>query len=233
MSPVLRIENLKAGYGPITALFGIGLELRRGETLALIGANGAGKSTLLRTITGLIKPGTGQVFFDGKPISGGHPHEIARMGIAMVPEGRRLFPSLTVEENVLMGGCAGRSGPWSLGRVYQLFPALLERRHSLANMLSGGQQQMVAIGRALMANPRLLLLDELSLGLAPIVVRDIYKTLELISETDVSMIIVEQDINQAIQASNRFLCMREGEVVLAGTRETADRASIVHAYFGD
>lgn len=228
----LEISGLRAGYGPIAALFGIDLHLEEGETLALIGANGAGKSTLLRTITGLITPSRGQLHFDGRALAGLAPHVIARLGIAMVPEGRRLFPSLTVEENILMGTCTGRSGPWSLARVYELFPVLQERRRHLGTMLSGGQQQMVAIGRALMANPRLLLCDELSLGLAPIIVRDIYQTLETVSASGVSLIVVEQDINRAIAASDRFLCLREGAIVLSGTQASADRKQIAQAYFG-
>lgn len=229
---MLKIEQLKSGYGPITALFGVDLEVKPGETLALIGANGAGKSTLLRTITGLLQPSAGEVVFEGRRLNRCRPHQIARMGVAMVPEGRRLFPTLTVEENILMGTCTGRTGSWNLETVYELFPALRERRHSLATVLSGGQQQMAAIARALMANPRLLLLDELSLGLAPIVVQGIYQTLEQVAATEVSMIIVEQDIRQAIQASDRFLCLREGAVVLAGTRAEADRDAIGQAYFG-
>jgi branched-chain amino acid transport system ATP-binding protein len=228
----LEISGLRAGYGPIAALFGIDLQLQEGETLALIGANGAGKSTLLRTITGLITPSQGQVHFEGRALAGLAPHVIAKLGIAMVPEGRRLFPSLTVEENILMGTCTGRSGPWSLVKVYELFPVLQERRLHLGTMLSGGQQQMVAIGRALMANPRLLLCDELSLGLAPIIVRDIYQTLATVSASGVSLIVVEQDINRAIAASDRFLCLREGAIVLAGTQASADRKQIAQAYFG-
>jgi len=229
---VLEIHRLQAGYGPITALFGIDLRLDEGETLALIGANGAGKSTLLRTVTGLIAPSQGEVRFAGRSLAGLAPHLIAKLGIAMVPEGRRLFASLTVEENILMGSCAARSGHWTLQRVYELFPVLQERRLHLGTMLSGGQQQMVAIGRALMANPRLLLCDELSLGLAPIIVRDIYQTLKAVSASGVSLILVEQDINRAIAASDRFLCIREGVVVLSGTRASADRKQIAQAYFG-
>ncbi len=230
---LLKIQELHAGYGPITALFGVSLAVEEGETLALIGANGAGKTTLLRTITGLIAPHEGLIDYEGQSIGGEAPHDIATRGIAMVPEGRRLFPSLTVEENILMGTCAGRKGPWSLDKVYELFPILKERSSHLGTMLSGGQQQMVAVSRALMSNPRLLLCDELSLGLAPIIVQDIYKTLEQVSASGVSLIVVEQDINQAIKSSDSFLCMREGEIVLKGTKENADRAEIAHAYFGN
>ncbi len=229
---LLKVQELHAGYGPITALFGVSLEIEEGETLALIGANGAGKTTLLRTITGLIVPNEGVIDFEGQSIGGLEAHVIASRGIAMVPEGRRLFPSLTVEENILMGTCSERKGPWNINKIYDLFPILKERRTHLGTMLSGGQQQMVAVSRALMSNPRLLLCDELSLGLAPIIVQDIYKTLESVSATGVSLIVVEQDINQAIKSSDSFLCMREGEIVLKGTRESANRTEIAHAYFG-
>ena len=230
---LLKINELHAGYGPITALFGVSLSVDEGQTLALIGANGAGKTTLLRAISGLIKPNVGLIDYEGRSIGGRDPHEIAAHGISMVPEGRRLFPSLTVEENILMGACSRRKGPWTLDKVYDLFPMLKDRRSLLSTMLSGGQQQMVAVGRALMSNPRLLLCDELSLGLAPIIVQDIYKTLQSVSATGVSLIVVEQDINQAINSSDNFLCLRKGEMVLKGTKEKADRAEIAHAYFGD
>jgi branched-chain amino acid transport system ATP-binding protein len=230
---LLEIKDLKAGYGPITALFGINLTLNEGDTLALIGANGAGKTTLLRVVTGLIVPNYGVIQYKDKNIGGCAPHKIASMGISMVPEGRRLFSSLTVEENLIMGACTNRKGDWTLEKVYKLFPILKNFRNRMASILSGGQQQMVAVGRALMANPRLLLCDELSLGLAPVIVKDIYKTLETVTKSGVSLIIVEQDINQAIASSDNFLCMREGEIVLSGTKESADRAEIAQAYFGN
>ncbi len=229
---LLEVENVKSGYGPITALFGVSLTLNKGETLALIGANGAGKTTLLRTLTGLNPVSEGRVTYDGQDISSLEAHQIAARGITMVPEGRRLFPSLSVEENILMGRCSGRDGPWELEKIYDLFPILRERRNHLGTMLSGGQQQMVAVGRALMSNPQVLLCDELSLGLAPIIVQDIYKTLQVVAETGVSLIIVEQDIRQAIASCDEFMCMRDGIVVLKGTKDTADRAEIAQAYFG-
>jgi branched-chain amino acid transport system ATP-binding protein len=230
--PLLDVRGLQAGYGPIRALFGVDLALEAGRTLALIGANGAGKSTLLRAITGLTPPGAGSVRFDGQSIGGLPPHRVARLGLALVPEGRRLFASLTVEENLRMGACTGRAGCWDLAAVYALFPDLQARRAHGATMLSGGQQQMVAIGRALMGNPRLLLCDELSLGLAPVVVRGLYAALARVAAQGVALIVVEQDIAQAIAASDAWLCLREGEVVLGGTRETADRRAIADAYFG-
>ena len=229
---LLELKGLKAGYGEIKALFGIDLVLHQGSTLALIGANGAGKTTLLRCITGLIQPDDVHILYDGKDIVGCKPHHIAAMGIAMVPEGRRLFPSLTVEENLLMGTCNNRKQEWTLDKVYDLFPILKGFRKRMGTALSGGQQQMVAVGRALMSNPKMLLCDELSLGLAPVVIKDIYKTLETVTKSGLSLIIVEQDINQAITASDHFLCIREGKIVLSGTRDTADRHLIAKAYFG-
>lgn len=230
--PLLELAGVEAGYGPIRALFGVDLSLDAGRTLALIGANGAGKSTLLRAIAGLTPPSAGTVRFEGVDIAGLPAHTIAARGIAMVPEGRRLFASLTVEENLLMGTCTGRTGAWTLGRVYALFPDLMTRRHTGASMLSGGQQQMVAVGRALMANPRVLLCDELSLGLAPVVVRGLYAALAQVAAQGVAIVVVEQDIGQAIAASDAWLCLREGEVVLAGVRASADRGAIAQAYFG-
>lgn len=230
---LLDIKDLTAGYGEINALFGIDLTLEEGATLALIGANGSGKTTLLRCITGLIKPHKGRIDYENNSIVGSAPHHIAAMGISMVPEGRRLFPSLTVEENLLMGKCNDREENWTLERIYDLFPALKGLRNRMSTALSGGQQQMVAVGRALMANPKLLLCDELSLGLAPVVVKDIYQTLEQVTKTGLSLIIVEQDINQAIAVSDTFLCIREGKIVLSGTPESADRKEIAKAYFGN
>jgi branched-chain amino acid transport system ATP-binding protein len=230
--PLLELDGVEAGYGAIRALFGVSLALEAGRTLALIGANGAGKSTLLRAIAGLTPASGGRVRFDGEDLTGLRAHAIAVRGIALVPEGRRLFASLTVQENLLMGASAGRAGPWSLQAVYALFPDLVERRRHGATMLSGGQQQMVAIGRALMANPRVLLCDELSLGLAPVVVRGLYAALAQVSAQGVALVVVEQDIGQALAASDDWLCLREGEVVLAGTRAQADRGAIARAYFG-
>ena len=175
--PLLEVRAIDAFYGDFQALFGVSLRVNAGEVVAVIGANGAGKSTLLKSIAGLMRPRRGDILFDGKAIGGAPAFEVVARGIALVPEGRRLFPSLTVEENLMIGGQSRRPGPWTLDRVYELFPVLAERRHLPAPSLSGGQQQMAAIGRALMSNPRLLLCDEISLGLAPIVVRDIYARL--------------------------------------------------------
>jgi branched-chain amino acid transport system ATP-binding protein len=230
---LLSTHALEARYGDFQALFGVDFEIRAGEVVAVIGANGAGKSTLLKTITGLLRAPGAAVRLDGEPIGGLRPGEIARRGIAMVPEGRRLFPSLSVEENLRMGLRSGRRGPWHLDAVYSLFPMLRERRAHPATWLSGGQQQMVAIGRALMANPRVLMCDEISLGLAPVVVNEIYDILPSIVAGGLTMVVVEQDVGLARQVSNRLYCLQEGRVTLAGISSEVTREEISRAYFGD
>jgi len=229
---LLEIRGLDAFYGDFQVLFGVDLAIEVGEIVALIGANGAGKSTLLKTVCGLLGARGDAVRWDGAPIGGLRAGEIVRRGIAMVPEGRRLFSSLTAEENLLMGACARRAGPWNLAAVYGLFPALAARRHAPAGTLSGGEQQMVAIGRALMSNPRLLLCDELSLGLAPVVVKQIYDALPAISAGGMTLVIVEQDVAAAQQASGRLYCLQEGRVTLGGASQSLSRAQISQAYFG-
>ena len=229
---LLQTQNLSAFYGDFQALFGIDLQVEEGETVAVIGANGAGKTTLLRAIAGALETAPEAVIFGGQPIGHKTPHEIVRLGIAMVPEGRRLFPSLSVEENLLLGTHSERSGPWNLKRVYELFPRIFELRRLPAPSLSGGQQQMAAVGRALMSNPRLLLCDELSLGLAPVVIRDIYETLGAITAEGTAIILVEQDINRALDASSRFYCLQEGRLALTAPTKNFDRAAITAAYFG-
>jgi len=230
--PLLRIDGIDAFYGDFQALFGVSLTVEPGQVVAVIGANGAGKSTLLRCISGLMHPRQGEIMFDGEPIGAMRAHAIVRRGIAMVPEGRRLFPSLSVEENLLIGGQSKRPGPWNLARIYELFPVLAERRHQPAPTLSGGQQQMAAIARALMSNPRLLLCDEISLGLAPIIVRDIYAQLPTIVAEGQSLIIVEQDIVQALKAANQVYCLQEGRIALEGEAGSLTRETISAAYFG-
>jgi branched-chain amino acid transport system ATP-binding protein len=229
---ILETRALTAFYGDFQALFGVDLVLRAGELIGLIGANGAGKTTLLRAITGVLPVAAEAVRFRAAPIGGLRTERILRQGIAMVPEGRKLFPSLTVEENLALGAYAGRPGLWSLARVYALFPILAERRHQPATRLSGGQQQMVAIGRALMSNPAVLLCDEISLGLAPAVIADIYAAMPGIRAGGTSLIIVEQDIGQVMRASDRLYCLREGRVVLEGSAAALSRAAIAQAYFG-
>ena len=230
--PLIEVRALDAFYGDFQALFGVSLEVARGEVVAVIGANGAGKSTLLKCIAGAIRSRRDAMLFEGEPIGDQPAHAVVGRGIALVPEGRRLFPSLSVEENLIIGGQLGRPGPWNITRIYELFPMLAERRHMASTSLSGGQQQMVAIGRALMSNPRLLLCDEISLGLAPIVVREVYARLPSIVAEGSSLVIVEQDIVQALRAANRVYCLQEGRVALAGSASTLTREAISAAYFG-
>ena len=229
---LLQATGITAAYGDSQALFGVDLSLDKGEVVALIGANGAGKSTLLKTITGLLPPTAGTLQFDGQSLARIDAADIVKLGIAMVPEGRRLFSSLSVEENLLIGALSARKGSWDLARVFNLFPILQEKRYMPATSLSGGQQQMVAIGRALMSNPRLLLCDELSLGLAPVVIREIYAALPSIMDDGMSLLIVEQDVQLAMQMSSRVMCLQEGKVSLEGKSGELTREQISKAYFG-
>ena len=230
---LLETRGLTAFYGDFQALYGIDLRLEEGETLAIIGANGAGKSTFLKTIAGLLAAAPESVVYAGRPIGGLSAPQIVRLGISLVPEGRRLFPSLSVEENLAIGAYGRQDGGyWSLARIYELFPALAARRHAPSHTLSGGEQQMAAIGRALMANPRVLLCDEVSLGLAPVVIRNIYAALPRIKASGASVILVEQDIVQALQVANRVYCFQEGRMSLAGRPAELSRDQIHTAYFG-
>jgi branched-chain amino acid transport system ATP-binding protein len=229
---LLDVRALDARYGDFQALYGVSMTVEPGEVVAVIGANGAGKSTLLKSIAGVMPARREAMLFEGKPIGDVPAHQRVGRGIALVPEGRRLFSSLSVEENLLIGGQLGRPGPWNLRRIYELFPVLEERRAMPGTSLSGGQQQMVAIGRSLMANPKLLLCDEISLGLAPIVVRDIYARLPAIVREGLSLVIVEQDIVQALAAASRVYCLQEGRVALAGASGALTRDTIAAAYFG-
>jgi branched-chain amino acid transport system ATP-binding protein len=232
MSALLSTSALTAFYGDFQALFGVDFEIGAGEIVAIIGANGAGKSTFLKSVTGLLKARPGSIVFDDSPIGGMAAHDIVGRGIAMVPEGRRLFPSLSVEENLMIGAYRKRAGPWTLDTVYGLFPALKEKRRNPGTALSGGQQQMVAIGRALMSNPKLLICDEISLGLAPIVIKGIYDALPRITQDGLTVIVVEQDVGTAQRVSNRLYCFQEGRVSLQGASGELTRDEISRAYFG-
>lgn len=229
---LLETRGLTAHYGDFQALFGVDFTMDEGETVAVIGANGAGKSTFLRCLTGLHTSAGGQINFDGQPICGIAGDVVHKRGLAMVPEGRRLFPSLTVEENLMVGAAGKRQGPWSLAAVYDLFPDLRAKRNNPGTALSGGQQQMVAIGRALMSNPKLMLCDEISLGLAPKIIKDIYEAVPLISAKGTSILVVEQDVGQALRVADRIYCFMEGRVTLTGTPASLTRAQIANAYFG-
>jgi branched-chain amino acid transport system ATP-binding protein len=230
--PLLEVDRLASFYGDFQALFDVTLAVDEGETMAVIGANGAGKSTLLRTVAGLQERATGTVAFDGRSLDGVPTHRRLGLGIAMVPEGRRIFPSLTVEENLKVGAARGRAGRWEVVTVLELFGALADKRDRPGSLLSGGEQQMLAIGRALMANPRLLLLDEVSLGLAPLVVRRIYETLPEICGAGATVVVVEQDIGRALAAADRVYCLLEGRVALQGRPGELTRQQITDAYFG-
>jgi branched-chain amino acid transport system ATP-binding protein len=231
--PLLEVESVDVFHGDLQAVFGVSLALDAGQVLALIGANGAGKTTLLRAITGLTPPRRGAARLDGREIHGLPAERVAALGIAMVPEGRLLFPALTVEENLLMGGITRHTGPWHLASVYALFPMLRELRARNATQLSGGQQQMVAIGRALMSNPRLLLCDELSLGLAPLVIEEIYRAFARIRASGLAIVLVEQDVARACSVSDQVHCLLKGSTTLAGASGAVSHAQVAAAYFGE
>ena len=229
---LLSIEGLEAGYGQLKAVRGVSLTIEKGETIALVGANGAGKTTLLRTIAGAHRLAAGRIAFKGEDISRKSAHARAALGLALVPEGRRLFARLTVEENLLLARSAGRTGAWTLDAVLEAFPNLKDRRSSLAGTLSGGEQQATAIGRALMMNPELLLLDEVSLGLSPLVVDRLYARLEALQSSGVAMLLVEQDLKRAMATASRAICMLEGLIAIEGLTATLTREEVTEAYFG-
>jgi branched-chain amino acid transport system ATP-binding protein len=229
---LLEVQALDAFYGDFQALFGVTLRVEAGETVALIGANGAGKTTFLKCLVGLIGSRRGEIRFAGEQIGGEPAERISRLGLSLVPEGRLLFPSLTVEENLLMGALNRRPGSWNLARVYELFPMLRERRRQRPDALSGGQQHMVAIGRALMSNPKLLLCDEISLGLAPLVVDQIYQSLGRIRDEGASIVLVEQDVKRAAGAADRVYCLLKGRVTLHGQARSLKLEQLSRAYFG-
>ncbi|WP_421404489.1 ABC transporter ATP-binding protein [Agrobacterium fabrum] len=232
---LLSTRNLNARYGDFQALFSVDFRIAEGEVVTLIGANGAGKSTFLRALMGLLPVGRDMVLFEDQPVGGSAPHHMVQLGIAMVPEGRRLFAGMSVEDNLKVAIDHARKTAektWTLERIYRLFPVLQERRRTQVEKLSGGQQQMVAIGRALLAQPRLLLCDEISLGLAPKVIREIYEVLPEIAGTGTSIVLVEQDVMLAQRASDRLYCMLEGHITLESLSSNVTRADIAQAYFG-
>jgi len=232
MTAQLAVDGLDVRHGLLQAVRQVSFEVAEGETLALVGANGAGKTTLLRAIAGAHRPAGGRVRFDGRDITTLAAHRRVRLGIALVPEGRRLFPNLTVEENLRVATGAGRAGPWTVDRVLEAFPLLGPLRRKRAASLSGGEQQATAIGRALMTNPRLLLLDEVSLGLAPVVVEGVYRSLASLIEGGTTILLVEQDLSRAMGLADRVVCMLEGRIVLEGARGGLTREQVTEAYFG-
>jgi branched-chain amino acid transport system ATP-binding protein len=229
---LLKVERLEARYGQLKAVRGVSLTIERGETVALVGANGAGKTTLLRAIAGAHKIAGGRIAFKGEDIGGRSAHARAALGLALVPEGRRLFARLTVEENLLLARSAGRTGAWTLDAVMDAFPNLKDRRRSFAGTLSGGEQQATAIGRALMMNPELLLLDEVSLGLSPLVVDRLYARLEALKSSGVAVLLVEQDLKRALATASRAICMLEGAIAIEGPTAGLSREEVTEAYFG-
>lgn len=230
---LLEITDLDVFYGDFQALFGVSMAVTLGCATALVGANGAGKTTLLRTIAGAQAASAGAVSYGGSDITAAPPHRRIARGIALVPEGRKLFPSLTVEENIQVGAAAAASAQWPLQRIYETFPMIAQRRRQRASTLSGGEQQAVAIARALAAGPSLLLLDEISLGLAPVVVEGLYETLSGLRSAGATIVLVEQDLRRAMDACDDLVCLLEGRVALAAPVADVTRDQVVAAYFGE
>lgn len=228
----LLVENLSARHGQLQAVRDVTFSVERGETVALVGANGAGKTTLLRSLAGAHLSSSGRTLLDGKDISKVPAHRRVSLGIALVPEGRRLFAQMTVEENLLLGRFAGRNGDWTVDRVMAAFPNLEKRLHAKAGTLSGGEQQATAIGRALMSNPDVILLDEVSLGLSPLVVDRVYQSLAGLIDGGTTIVLVEQDLTRAMSVADRVFCMLEGRIVLAGPTPELTREQVTEAYFG-
>ena len=229
---ILEVKNISAGYGDLTAVSDLSFKVEEGELFALVGANGAGKSTLLKTIAGSIRAVNGSIAFKGQDVTKDPDFKRSQDGIALVPEGRRLFHSLSVEENLLVGAGTNRKGPWNLKSVYGLLPILEKLKDRNSARLSGGEQQAVAIGRALMSNPELILLDEVSLGLAPIIVEQIYTSFPDIRKQGLSIILVEQDLKRTLGVADRIGCMLEGHLLLEGTPANLTHQQITDAYFG-
>jgi branched-chain amino acid transport system ATP-binding protein len=229
---VLKVEDLRAGYGDLVAISDLTFSVEQGELVALVGANGAGKSTLLKTIVGSMTSTSGSIIFNGEDLTHVADYKRIRAGISLVPEGRRLFTSLSVEENLLVGAATARKGPWDLKSVFKLLPIVEKLKDRNSGRLSGGEQQAVAIGRSLMSNPDLILLDEISLGLAPIVVEQIYAALPEIRHEGLSIILVEQDLSRTLKVADKIVCLLEGHLVLEGKPADLTHAQITDAYFG-
>ena len=229
---LLAVDALDVRHGLLQAVRGISFDVARGETVALIGANGAGKTTLLRAIAGAHPSSGGRVSFNGAEVTHIPAHARAGRGIALVPEGRRLFAKMSVEENLLLARAAGRPGAWTVDAVMEAFPNLKARRHARAGTLSGGEQQATAIGRALMTNPELLMLDEVSLGLSPLAVDRVYASLQTVLTSGATIILVEQDLTRALRVAGRVICMLEGQIVLQGKAAELTREAVTEAYFG-
>lgn len=233
---MLKFENVSVSYGRAPVLFDVDLEVAEGEVVAILGSNGAGKSTTLRAASGVVPPRAGKIWYDGSEIGGLAPHKIVSRGMAHCPEGRRLFAGLTVEQNLRLGARSKESrkaAPATLAEVYDLFPVLSERRRQLAGLMSGGEQQMCAIGRALMAKPRLLLLDEPSLGLAPLIIKEVFGVIQRVREAGVTVLIVEQNVNQTLNIVDRAYVIERGQVVLEGTADDMKNdKNVQRAYLG-
>ena len=229
---LLAVEQLDARHGLLKAVRNVDLRVAEGEILALVGANGAGKTTLLRTVAGAHRPASGRIMFDGRDVTALRAHQRVALGIALVPEGRRLFAGLTVEENLRVAGDAGRAGQWNIEALLEVFPMLKARLKTQAGLLSGGEQQATSIGRAMMTNPRLLLLDEISLGLAPLVIDNLYRSLTALFSSGTALVIVEQNLNRVLGVATRICCMLEGRIVLERETKLATRQQITEAYFG-
>ena len=229
---VLEFQEVDVFYGDFQALFKVSFKVEEGQTFACIGANGGGKSTLLRTIAGLQRPASGQVLFQGEPVDKHPAHDRVGMGIALVPEGRRVFPSLTVFENLQIGAYGSRKGDWNTDSVMELFPLLKPLVKRQASSLSGGEQQALAIGRALMSNPQILLLDEVSLGLAPVVIKRIYEAMVHLVDTGTTIVVVEQDVQHVLTVADYVACFLEGRISLEGKPSDLSSEAITAAYFG-
>jgi branched-chain amino acid transport system ATP-binding protein len=229
---LLEIEKASVYYEDFQALYDVDIDIEEGEIFACIGANGAGKSTMLRTIAGVLTPRRGRILFDGQPIDRMPPYKRVELGISSVPEGRRVFPSLTVHENLLIGGYRDRKGPWTTDAVYELFPLLQPLKKRQGSGLSGGEQQALAIGRALMANPRLILMDEVSLGLAPVVIKRIYEAFPIMLNSGCTILVVEQDVQHVLTVATHVACFLEGRIALQGVPSELTSDQITAAYFG-